>query len=133
MPRQVMWLQPTSPFRSVDNIRVVMRMLIEKQADSVIACKAIERDLTALFKLNPAGYMQAIDSNKQTQTRRQDIDALLTPNGALYLAQTEMLLRRNSFYGDKTLPLVMNAVQSLDIDNEEDWAIAEAFIKQGLV
>ena len=70
---------------------------------------------------------------QSTQTNRQQIRPLLTPNGAMYLCKTDYLLENKSFYPPQTVPLVMNAIQSLDIDTEEDWAIAEAFIKQGLV
>lgn len=132
LPSRVMWLQPTSPLRSVANITDAVKLLQENRADSVIGCKAIERDLTALFTLQ-SGYLRALDSKPQTQTRRQDISALLTPNGAMYLARTELLRQRRSFYGDKTLPLLMNALQSIDIDTLLDWQIAEACIKQGLM
>lgn len=133
LPRQVMWLQPTSPLRSYPIIKEAMQMLLDQQADSIIGCKPIERDLTTLFTLESHGYIRPIDSSQKIQTRRQDIAALLTPNGAMYLARTELLLSRRSFYGDKTLPLVMNALQSIDIDSLLDWQIAEACIKQGLV
>lgn len=55
------------------------------------------------------------------------------PDGVMYLCKTNYLLESKSFYPEQTVPLVMNAVQSLDIDTEEDSAITEAFIKQGLV
>lgn len=132
IPKIVMWLQPTSPLRSVDTIQSAMKLLLEKNADSVIGCKLVERDLTTLFTIDD-GYLYPLDADMQTQTRRQDLAALLTPNGAMYLARTELLMSRRSFYGDKTLPLVMDALQSIDIDSSLDWRIAEACIKQGLI
>lgn len=132
LPQLTMWLQPTSPLRSAATIVNALTMIDTLDCDSVIGCKEIPRDLTTLFQLND-GYLQALDSHRPTQTSRQQSRPLLTPNGAMYLCKTELLLSRKSFYPPKTLPLIMNAVQSLDIDTAEDWAMAEAFIDHGLL
>ncbi|MBD9355066.1 acylneuraminate cytidylyltransferase family protein [Methylomonas albis] len=132
LPDWLMWLQPTSPFRSPTIIRQAWSILKSGQAEAVVGCKEIHRDLTTLFRVE-SGFMQPLDSDKPTQTSRQQSQPLLTPNGAMYLCKTDYLLEHKSFYPPKTVPLVTNAIQSLDIDTEEDWAIAEAYIKQGLV
>jgi N-acylneuraminate cytidylyltransferase/CMP-N,N'-diacetyllegionaminic acid synthase len=132
LPMQTMWLQPTSPFRSPAIIRQALAMMAEQSVEAVIGCKEIHRDLTTLFRCED-GFLSALNKNQPTQTSRQQIKPLLTPNGAMYLCRTAYLLEHKSFYPEKTVPLLMNAVQSLDIDTEEDWAMAEAFIRQGLV
>ena len=130
-PMQTMWLQPTSPLRSSTIIQQSLVMMAEQQVDAVIGCKVIQRDLTTLFRYDD-GFLTPLSGNEPTQTARQQIKPLLTPNGAMYLCKTAHLLEFQSFYPKKTVPLIMNAVQSLDIDTEEDWAMAEAFILQGL-
>lgn len=132
LPERLMWLQPTSPFRSPESLRQAARMVAEADVDAVVGCKEIHRDPTTLFRADD-GYLTPLDSRQATQTSRQQSRPLLTPNGAMYLCPSEYLLARLSFYPPNTRPLIMNAVQSLDIDTEEDWAIAEAFIQQGLV
>jgi N-acylneuraminate cytidylyltransferase/CMP-N,N'-diacetyllegionaminic acid synthase len=132
VPEQIMWLQPTSPFRSVAVIQQADAMLVEQQVDSVIGCMEIHRDLTTLFACEQ-GFLRPLNKLKPTQTARQQVEPLLTPNGAMYLCKTAYLLENQSFYPEKTVPLIMNALQSLDIDDEMDWLMAEAFIKQGLV
>lgn len=132
LPLRTMWLQPTSPFRSPAIIRQALSVMVEQQVGAVVGCKEIHRDLTTLFRCED-GFLTPLNKNEATQTSRQQVKPLLTPNGAMYLCSTGFLLESKSFYPPKTVPLVMNAVQSLDIDSEEDWAIAEAFIKQGLV
>jgi N-acylneuraminate cytidylyltransferase/CMP-N,N'-diacetyllegionaminic acid synthase len=132
LPLFTMLLQPTSPFRAPAIIRQAVDMVQQGQADAVIGCKEIFRDLTTLFHCDD-GFLRALDSVAPTQSSRQQTQALLTPNGAMYLCNTEYLLTHRSFYPPRTAPLVMNTVQSLDIDSAEDWSIAESFIKQGLV
>ncbi|MBS3964063.1 MAG: acylneuraminate cytidylyltransferase family protein [Methylomonas sp.] len=131
-PEFTLWLQPTSPFRTAALIRQAVEMAASPAVDAVIGCKPIHRDLTTLFRIHD-GYLAALDRQQPTQTSRQQQPPLLTPNGAMYLCKTRHLLEHQSFYPPNTVPLVMNTIQSLDIDTEEDWAIAEAYIKQGLV
>lgn len=131
-PECIMWLQPTSPFRSSAIIRQALDIMTSQQADAVIGCKEIHRDLTTLFRYDDC-FLSPLNSEKPTLTARQLIKPLLTPNGAMYLCKTTHFLENKSFYPERTVPLIMNAIQSLDIDTDEDWAIAEAFVKQGLV
>ncbi len=132
LPEWTMWLQPTSPFRTPAIIYQAWTMLASGKADAVVGCKEIHRDLSTLFRCDD-GFLSPLNKTKPTQTARQQIQPLLTPNGAMYCCKTAYLLEHKSFYPERTMPLIMNAIQSLDIDTEEDWAIAEAFIKQGLV
>lgn len=160
LPEQVMWLQPTSPFRSSAIIEQALVMMEELQADGVIGCKEIHRDLTTLFMVartldvykglgnssvadkgqcverlpeNDGGFLVPLSNDKAIQTRRQEIEPLLTPNGAMYLCKTAVLQQRKSFYSERTASLVMDAIMSLDIDTSTDWAMAEALVTAGLV
>lgn len=132
LPMFTMLLQPTSPFRAPAIIRQAVDMVRQGKADAVIGCKEIYRDLTTLFRCDE-GFLRALDATAPTQSSRQQTQALLTPNGAMYLCNTEYLLKHRSFYPPRTAPLVMSTVQSLDVDTAEDWLIAESFIKKGLV
>jgi N-acylneuraminate cytidylyltransferase/CMP-N,N'-diacetyllegionaminic acid synthase len=133
LPEQVMWLQPTSPFRSSAIIEQALDMMERQQAEGVIGCKEIHRDLTTLFR-SDGGFLRPLcDDDKATQTSRQGIEPLLTPNGAMYLCKTAVLQERKSFYSECTLPLVMDSIMSLDIDTLTDWAMAEAFVKAKLI
>ncbi|MEQ1530167.1 MAG: acylneuraminate cytidylyltransferase family protein, partial [Methylococcales bacterium] len=76
------------------------------------------------------GYLAPLSKAKTTQTHRQEVKPLLTPNGAMYLCKTPALLHSKSFYPEHTVPLLMNALMSVDIDTQEDWAMAEALAKQ---
>lgn len=132
LPEQVMWLQPTSPFRPSAIISQALELMERELADGVIGCKEIHRDLTTLFK-SMGGFLRPLCDDTATQTRRQDIEPLLTPNGAMYLCKTAILQGKKSFYSERTIPLVMDSIMSLDIDTLTDWTMAEAFVKAKLV
>lgn len=130
-PQQLMWLQPTSPFRSPEIIDQALDLIAENQAEAVVGCKTIYRDLSTLFTQNN-GFIQALDAEQPHQNRRQEVNALLTPNGAMYLIKTDVLIQQRKFYPSGTLPLVMDAVSSHDIDEPQDWQIADAYVNAGL-
>ncbi len=132
LPEQLMWLQPTSPFRSCASITQAVEMMENRQADSVIGSREIYRNLTSLFDTEN-GFLKPLNSNHKMHNNRQDIKPLLTPNGAMYLCKTSVLRDKKSFYGERTLPLIMDSIKGLDIDTPSDWAIAEAFIQHGLI
>ena len=135
-PEQILWLQPTSPFRSPEIIQQAFNLMKVESPDAVIGCKTIDRNLATLFQqsnMNMKGYLEPLSSTQIHQTRRQDITPLLTPNGAIYLIKTDTLLKHQSFFPEKTLPLPMDAIMSHDIDNETDWLIAEAYINHKIV
>jgi N-acylneuraminate cytidylyltransferase len=62
--------------------------------------------------------------------RRQDLPDVFTPNGAVYVAETEFLKRNNSFYSDSTTAYIMPKELSLDIDTELDLIVFEALMEQ---
>ena len=125
-PEQIMWLQPTSPFRSPEIIQKGVHLMAQESPDAIIGCQSLHRDLTTLFTIEDS-YLHPL-SDAQTQTRRQDRSALLTPNGAFYLVKTDILLKNQSFYSQTTLPLPMDSIMSHDIDDPVDWQIAQAYM-----
>ncbi|WP_198245367.1 cytidylyltransferase domain-containing protein [methane-oxidizing endosymbiont of Gigantopelta aegis] len=129
-PEQIMCLQPTSPFRRVEHIQTTLEWL--EQSEAVIGCKSLHRDLTTVFFCQN-GWLKAVNRSKPMQTRRQDIQSLLTPNGAMYACKSDWFMANNTFYPDNTRPLLMDSISSMDIDTETDWKIAEALIEKGLV
>ena len=51
-------------------------------------------------------------------------------NGALYLVRTQHLLRFQTLLADRSLPLIMNIEDSIDIDTELDFKLAELLIQE---
>lgn len=126
-PVFVMVLQVTSPFRDGASIAKAVDMLNTRAgADAVVAMSLINRAPCHLFSTGDDGYAAPISAARAPSS-------LLTPNGALYLVRTEALRRTGTLFPPRTLPLVMNDVAAIDIDDEDDWRIAEAVEACGLI
>ena len=66
-------------------------------------------------------------------TRRQDYapDAYMR-NGAIYLSRRDVLMERNSIWGDVIRPYVMPPERSVGIDSELDFKLVELLMRQQL-
>jgi CMP-N,N'-diacetyllegionaminic acid synthase len=123
--KYAMLLQPTSPFRPPEILSQAVKMLENSSVDGVIGVKPIYRNLGTLFYADTNMKLSAIEDEK-IETRRQNINTIYTPNGALYLIRTEKLGQAGQFFPKKLQGITMDQISSIDIDDPIDWKIAEA-------
>ncbi len=124
-PDTVVLLQPTSPFRSAEDISAGLDLLVRGRAPAVVAvCESsthpfvvrkIEKDGTLSYFVNDAAFTK----------RRQDFPPAYQVNGALYVIRTEVLRIAQTFQPSGSLAYIMPPERSLDIDNAADLSWAE--------
>jgi len=131
-PSAVMWLQPTSPFRDPQSLKKAVAMLESGACPGVIGVKPVYRTLKTLFYGNATMTLAPVDVAAETANRRQAVQPLYTPNGALYLVRTDVLRETSSFFPQGSSGIAMDQIASIDIDDPVDWAIAEAVAAAGL-
>jgi CMP-N,N'-diacetyllegionaminic acid synthase len=131
-PEYLMLLQPTSPFRSPQVIHEAFKLLTENDIDAVIGVKPIHRTLGTLFYAIEENTLSALEKQANLTTRRQDVRTLYTPNGAMYLIKSETLKTQKVFFPENSKAIIMDQIQSHDIDDPIDWAIATAYINARL-
>lgn len=69
---------------------------------------------------------------QEMKRRSQGLEPAYALNGAMYLLSPATLRSAQSFVTENTCPLVIDdPVESVDIDTEWDWKIAEAIISCG--
>jgi CMP-N-acetylneuraminic acid synthetase len=125
----IMLLQPTSPFRTAEDIQQSIELATKHRAVAVVSvceaehhpylCKRVLDDRTlADFISTDIGYL-----------RRQDLPPAYALNGAIYLCQRMALLRDQTFFPEGTIAYVMPRERSLDVDTMWDWHVAELIMK----
>lgn len=122
-PDLVMVLQPTSPLRGGETIHRALSLADERQdIDSVVGMCELPHGAHHVYCTGEDGIIvpQASAGGR--------IQALV-PNGAMYLVRTPVLRAHASLYPPRTLPLIMAAEASADIDTELDWLWAEAILE----
>jgi CMP-N-acetylneuraminic acid synthetase len=126
-----MLLQPTSPFRRPERIAQALDLLARPDTEGVIGVTTIDRSLSLMYREDDEGVLEPLAAWDE-RIRRQDVRPLLTPNGTLYLSTPESLTRHRRLFPPRLRPLPTDAVEAIDIDTAEDWALAEAVVAAGL-
>jgi CMP-N-acetylneuraminic acid synthetase len=111
----IVLLQPTSPFRSVEDIHGSLELMKNSGGDAVISVGVPEPDYC--FE---RGHAQRLREAKN----------IVVANGALYLITREHLMV-GDWYNGITYAYEMPPERSLDIDTEMDITIARAMVKSG--
>ena len=121
----VMYLQPTTPFRSCQDINDSIDLLYKNEkANSVISVVDVESNHPARMKYIEQGFL--IDPNfceKVENQNRQELRSMYIRNGAIYLTRRNILLNK-SFKGEKSLAHEMSYYDSINIDTPQDLEFA---------
>jgi N-acylneuraminate cytidylyltransferase len=117
-------LQPTSPFRTAMHIREALA-LYETELDMVVSVRVTcANPYFTLFEENRDGFLEP--SKPGNFSRRQDCPAVYEYNGAIYIMNVRSLKNGSPGNFSKIRKYVMHKEESLDIDTDFDWIVAEA-------
>jgi CMP-N-acetylneuraminic acid synthetase len=127
-------LQPTSPFRTCNHINEAVELYEgESSADSLVSVKKLPHSSSpeSVMKLkNLFLYTWSDEPLPKTVTERHHKPTLYQRNGpAICFSSRVTLVKNNVLYGKKCLAYIMNEISSLDIDDEIDLEIAEAYLR----
>lgn len=121
-------LQPTSPLRDSNNIKEAIDLLLDNDLKSVVSVSKAEHSLaiynTLKEDLSLEGFLKKSDNK-----RRQELDTYYRINGAIYIIEINEYLISKNFYGERSRAYIMDNKDSIDIDNDLDFKIAELLLK----
>lgn len=125
-PEYVVLLQPTSPLRRGKHIDDAVRLLVTSGADSVVTVVEVPKHLSPDYVMKiEDGVLRPFLPEGARVTRRQDVRPAYFRDGTVYAFRRDTIDRFGTIYGDRCLPLPIDARDSLSIDSPEDWAEAE--------
>ena len=122
-------LQPTSPLRTSYHIEEAISVLSEQACDGVISVCRIPRTNLKAFYLSE-GFLKGAVNNEAPFSRRQDLPQAFAANGAIYISNIVSFLETESLLSEKTVPFIMDAENSIDIDTADDLKLASKLIEQ---
>lgn len=121
----VVLLQPTSPFRSSEDIDRCIEACIKSGAPSCVSVTAPDKSPFWMYTLDRQSRLSPMLPAPEGFSRRQDLPQVYALNGAVYVAQTSRLFENPVFVTAETLGYIMSKENSVDIDTEEDLAFCE--------
>ena len=124
-------LQPTSPLRIGKHIDAAIEFLDEKKADAVISVCEMEHPPQWSNTLPRDLSMKNFLKEEIKHERSQDLPKYYRLNGAIYICNTQRLLKENSFFiRDNIFAYIMDKESSVDIDDKFDFKLAECLMSQ---
>lgn len=127
---EVCKLQPTSPLRNAGHIAKAYEMFKEKNADFVVSVCECEHSPLWSGVLGSDGNMNEFLDERVKRACRQELPAYYRLNGAIYMAKTEAFKKEKNFFGKNSYAYVMSQMDSIDIDSELDFMMAEFIYKK---
>ena len=130
-PDIIVWLRPTSPLRTVQDIESAIRLLIQTEADCVRSVSLAEHHPYWMKRLDGdclIPFMDGVDESKYY--RRQLLPPVYRLNGAVDVSVCKTVLENEILYQGDIRGYIMPADRSVDLDNEIDFALAELLIQR---
>lgn len=123
-------LQPTTPLRTAKDIVNAFSIYQQKNAKAVIS--VCETDHSPLWCNTLPSDMSMNKFLKEDvfNAPRQQLNTYYRINGAIYMIDAEYILKTNYIYGNQCFAVIMAKENSIDIDDEFDFSIAELMLKR---
>ena len=124
-------LQPTSPLRTANNIREAYALYNERASFAVVSvCEAEHSPLWCGHLPKNCEFDGFIDEESMGQ--RQAGDKFYRLNGAIYIVNVERFWCDRFLYQKGSYAYIMGQEQSVDIDTETDFYLAELLVKRAM-
>lgn len=122
-------LQPTCPLRTAGDIDSAIDMLARSDADAVVSLTRVEDPHPVKMMVIDHDLVHPLFPDQWRETvRRQELPPTFYLNGAVYCVRREILVDHDSVWGKRTLPYVMPAERSVNIDSLLDVKLAECLL-----
>jgi N-acylneuraminate cytidylyltransferase len=127
----VMLLQPTSPLRTVDNIDGAIESFIEKSAGAIVSVTECDHSPLWSNTLSDNLSLNGFISKEVVNQRSQDLPTYYRLNGAIYIFDIKSLKKSTNYLSFTNIfAFIMDKMNSVDIDDEHDFIVAEALLKK---
>lgn len=125
-------LQPTSPLRSEKDIREAFGLMSDKEANAVISVCEADHPPMWFHPLKEDGSMIYFVNSADDGRQRQAFETQYRINGAIYLIKMDYFKEdHHNILRDGVFAYIMDKRTSIDIDDQFDFEVAEAILKNG--
>ena len=122
----VVAMQATSPIRESSDLDAGVRMLRDKNYDSLLSVNEIEDFFT--WRMTPDGVAESVNYDYRNRKRRQQIEKRYLENGSFYIFNPKQLRAEGNRLGGRIGLLPMKRFKMFQIDNPEDVTLCSAIM-----
>lgn len=117
-------IYPTAPFITPDKLNKSYKLLQENDVFNVIPMVQFSFPPQRGMRLNDNNFIEPIDLNG-INSRSQDLPIVYHDCGQFYWIKTAQYLQNSDILNNHTKPYFISELEAQDIDNENDWKLAE--------
>lgn len=114
----------TNPLISIETIDNSIITFFEKFKDGYDSLFSVKKYQTRLYKNTK--IIEAVNHNINELIPTQNLEPLYEENSCIYIFSKEVLLKKNNRIGYNPYMYIMNNIESIDIDTEADFIVAES-------
>lgn len=118
-------LQPTQPFRTVENLNACLTTYITSTVDTVFTAHPCTHPLK-MYRADGRAYYQ--QGHNTILYRKQDHKAFLR-NGSIFITSRSTICNHGQMIGRSYLIVPTTKIEGIDIDDNYDLEIAKAILK----
>ena len=127
--QRVVLLQPTSPFRTVEDVENALSLYTYDVDMVVTVMESAANPYYDCFETSADGFLE-ISKGDGHYTRRQDAPRAWQYNGAVYVINPESIRKMPMGQFPRRIPSPMPRSRSVDLDTPLDWLVAETIMNQ---
>ncbi|WP_432467956.1 pseudaminic acid cytidylyltransferase [Agarivorans sp. Z349TD_8] len=114
----------TAPFVTSTQLIEGKKLLIQQNADYLLPVSRYPAPIQRALHLNTSGFI-SMRQAEHLNTRSQDLSEAFYDTGQFYWGRAGAFLNHTPIYSEKSIGLVVAKNSCVDIDDIQDWALAE--------
>lgn len=122
-------IYPTAPFITAEKLRMGLEKLDNDDVDAVVPIVPFSFPPQRAFVIRDNKVAFNMPENRLV--RSQDLEKWYHDCGQFYFLKTKQFMIEKKLIMDRTAPIIMDELEVQDIDNFDDWKIAE--LKMGMM
>ena len=116
-------IYPTAPFITSEKLKDSFEKLVELNADTILPVVAFSYPPQRCFVIENDIIHFKWPENRLK--RSQDLEKWYHDSGQYYFMNTKRFIETKNMIMEKTIPVIVDEMEVQDIDNYEDWELAE--------
>ena len=120
-------IYPTAPFVTKDKLNKAFQLLVNNSYDTVMPVIPYSFPIQRSFALKGEKVQMKFPEHKNT--RSQDLEKTYHDAGQFYFFRSDILSKKQGLWTKNVAGIKISDLEGQDIDNEEDWLLAELKFK----
>lgn len=127
-------LRPTSPFRRPETIARAWELFVNSNCDSIRAIEKCLQHPGKMWVKNGSTILPlmpfSISGTPWHSNQYASLPEVFVQNASLEISWVKNVTQKKSISGDVVFPFFTEGLEGFDINNVEDWILAENYIKE---